>query len=206
MAVNGSGSTPGGANSSTCYDPTYYATGTRMDLFYEDPTAGSASAYEVQSVVVPPSTFNGVANAVGIQNTTTTSQGTSVATEYYDITSKFPILLELGLSAGTSNQVFNPGDQFGGALTYGQSVQTSGVYAYTGGSSPYSSNYVFQGLEDVTVPAGTFHGACKWYLTTNLGYGPQSITTWNSHKGVLLQVGTVQLQAGSTFNGGPIGP
>lgn len=201
ISVNGSHSTPGGANSSTCYNPNYYATGTTTDLFYQDIT-GPATAYEVQSVVVAPSTFNGVANAVGIQNTTITSQGRSVATEYYDITSKFPILLELGLSAGTSDQIFTPGDQFFGALSYGQSLTTSGTYAAPG---TYSTTYVFEGLEDVTVPAGTFHAACKWSDTSNFGYGPNTVTTWSSHQGVLLKVGTVELQAGSTYNDGPLG-
>jgi hypothetical protein len=206
VSVNGSGSVPGGANASTCYNPTYYATGTTMDLFYEDFTVGATSAFEAQSVVVAPSTFNGVANAVGIQTTTITSQGTSTATEYYDI-SKAPIILELGLSAPSGNQVFDPGDQFGGALTYGQSVQTSGNYVFTGGSETYVSDYVFKGLEDVTVPAGTFQGACKWSLAVTFGTEPTGrSTTWNSHQGVLLQVGTSQLQAGSKFNGEPVGP
>jgi hypothetical protein len=207
VSVNGSGSVPGGANASTCYNPTYYATGTTMDLFYEDYTVGAASALEEQSVVAEPSTFNGVANAVGIQTTTISSQGTSTATEYYDITSKFPILLELGLGAPSGNQVLNPGDQFGGALSYGQSLQTSGNYVFTGGSETYASDYVFEGLEDVTVPAGTFHGACKWSLANTFGTEPTGrSTTWNSHQGVLLQNGTQQLQAGSKFNGAPVGP
>lgn len=207
VSVNGSRTVPGGANASICYNPTYYATGTTMDLFYEDFTVGPASAIEEQAVVVAPSTFNGVSNAVGIQTTTITSQGTSTATAYYDITSKFPILLELGLGAPSGNQVFNPGDQFGGALTYGQSLQTSGNYVFTGGSETYASDYIFEGLEDVTVPAGTFQGACKWSLANTFGSEPTGrVTTWNSHKGVLLQDGTSQLQAGSTFNGGPVGP
>jgi hypothetical protein len=207
VSVNGSGTVPGGANASTCYNPTYYATGTTTDLFYEDFTVGAASAFEEQSVVVAPSTFNGVPNAVGLQTTTITSQGTSTATAYYDITSKFPILLELGLGAPSGNQVFNPGVQFGGALTYGQSLQTSGDYAFNGGSETYASDYIFEGLEDVTVPAGTFQGACKWSLANTFGTEPTGrVTTWSSHKGVLLQDGTSQLQAGSTFNGGPVGP
>jgi hypothetical protein len=206
VSVNGSGTVPGGANSSTCYNPTYYATGTTMDLFYGDPTIGDASALEEQSVVVAPSTFNGVSNAVGIQTTTISSQGTSTATEYYDI-SKAPIILELGLGAPSGNQVFEPGDQFGGALTYGQSLQTSGNYVFTGGSETYAADYVFEGLEDVTVPAGTFQGACKWSLTNTFGTeSPGHATTWNSHQGVLLQNGTQQLLAGSKFNGEPVGP
>jgi hypothetical protein len=36
VSVNGSGSAPGGANASTCYNPTNYATGTTTDLFYGD--------------------------------------------------------------------------------------------------------------------------------------------------------------------------
>jgi hypothetical protein len=203
VSVNGSGSTPGGANSSICYNPNNYATGTTTDLFYGDIT-GTAAGYEVQSVVVAPSTFNGVANAVGIQNTTITSQGTSVATEYYDITSKFPILLELGLHAGTIDEIFTPGDQFFGALSYGQSLTTSGTLS--GSPYPYSTTYTFLGLEDVTVPAGTFHAACKWSDTSNFGYGPNTVLTWSSHQGVLLKVGTVELQAGSTYNGAPLGP
>jgi hypothetical protein len=206
VSVNGSGTIPGGANASACYNPTYYTTGTTMDLFYGDYTIGASAAIEERSVVVAPSTFNGVANAVGIQTTTITSQGTSTATEYYD-TSKAPLILELGLGAPSGNQVFDPGDQFGGALSYGQSLQTSGNYVFTGGSETFASDYVFEGLEDVTVPAGTFQGACKWSLTNTFGTEPPGrATTWNSHKGVLLQNGTQQLQAGSTFNGGPVGP
>jgi hypothetical protein len=204
ISVNGSGSTPGGANSSTCYNPNNYATGTTTDLFYQGLT-GPTSAYEVQSIVVAPSTFNGVANAVGIQNTTITSLGSSVATEYYDIASRFPILLELGLSAPSGDEVFTPGDQFFGALSYGQSLTTSGTLSSTGGSSSFTTTYVFEGLEDVTVPAGTFHAACKWSDTGNYGYGPSTILTWSSHQGVLLKVGTVELQSG-TYNGAPLGP
>ncbi len=207
VSVNGSGTVPGGANASACYNPTYYATGTTMDLFYGDHTVGTDSAIEEQSVVVAPSTFNGVANAVGIQTTTITSQGTSTATEYYDITSRAPILLELGLGAPSGIQAFDPGVQFGGALSYGQSLQTSGNYVFTGGSVTFASDYVFEGLEDVTVPAGTFHGACKWSLANTFGTEATGrVTTWNSHQGVLLQVGTSQLQAGSKFNGATVGP
>ena len=65
VSVNGSGTVPGGANASICYNPTYYATGTTMDLFYEDFTVGPASAIEEQSVVVAPSTFNGVSKLEG---------------------------------------------------------------------------------------------------------------------------------------------
>jgi hypothetical protein len=191
VSVDGSANT-GGPNSSVCYDSTYYATGTTMDLFY--------TGYEQKSVVLAPSTFNGVANAVGIQNTTITSQGTSTATEYYDITSKFPILLELGLGAPSGDQVFSPGIQFSGALTYGQSLQTSGVFSFTGGSLNYTSDYIFEGFEDVTVPAGTFKGACKWNLKENLGTGPTSVTIHTSHQGIPLE----GLQPGSTFNGGPL--
>ena len=205
VGVNGSGP-GGGANSSTCYNPTYYATGTTMDLFYEDSFVGATSRYEAKSVVVAPSTFGGVTNAVGIQITTTTSQGASTATEYYDI-SPSPIIRQLGLgSSAAGNQVFTPGVQFGGALSYGQALQTTGVLSYTGGSSNYTTDYVFEGLEDVTVPAGTFHAACKWRLGENIGQGPTTITTWGSHQGVLLKVGSSELQAGSTFNGAPVGP
>ena len=203
VSVNGSGSTPGGANSSTCYNPNYYATGTTTDLFYKDVTS-TAAGYEVQSVVVAPSTFHGVANAVGIQNTTITSQGPSVATVYYDITSRFPILLELGLSTPLVQEIFSPGDQFAGALSYGQSLTTSGTLS--GSPYPYATTYTFLGLEDVTVPAGTFHAACKWSDTSNFGFGPNTVLTWTSHQGVLLKVSTVELQAGSTYNGGPLGP
>jgi hypothetical protein len=203
VSVNGSANT-GGPNSSTCYNPAYYATGTTTDLFYQDLSVGASSAYEVKSVVEPPSGFGGVNNAVGIQNTTTTSQGTSVATVYYDITSQYPVLLELGVGAPSGNQVFEPGVRFGGALTYGQSLQTAGSYVYPGGSSSFTTDYVFEGFEDVTVPAGTFHAACRWSLSQNIGQGPTNITTWTSHQGVLLQVGTVQLQAGSTINGSPV--
>jgi hypothetical protein len=206
VSVNGSGTVAGGANSSTCYNPTYYETGTTMELKYEDPTAGSISAYEAQSVVVAPSTFAGVSDAVGIQITTTTSQSTTTATEYYDTSSK-PLILQLGSSSSfAGDQIFTPGLPFGGALGYGQSLQASGVLTYTGGSSNYTSDSVFEGLEDVTVPAGTFQGACKWSVTGNFGFGNSKTTTWTSHKGVLLQDGTSQLQAGSTFNGGPVGP
>jgi hypothetical protein len=206
VSVNGSGTVPGGANSSTCYNPTYYTTGTTMDLFYGDSTGDPSAALEEQSVVLAPSTFNGVSNAVGIQTTTITSQGTSTATEYYD-TSRAPLILELGLSAPSGNQVLNPGVQFGGALTYGQSWQTSGEYAFNGGSVTYVADYVFAGLEDVTVPAGTFPGACKWTLANTFGTEPTGrATTWSSHQGVLIQNGTQQLQAGSKFNGEPVGP
>ena len=204
VSVNGSGSTPGGANSSTCYNPNNYATGTTADLFYGDFT-GTAADYEVQSVVVAPSTFNGVANAVGIKNTTITSQGTTVATEYYDISKAPMILLELGLSEGAVNEFFTPGDQFSGTLSYGQSLTTSGTLSSAGGSASYTTTYVFEGLEDVTVPAGTFHAACKWSDTSNFGYGPNTILTWTSHQGVLLKVGIVELQRG-TYNGEPLGP
>lgn len=191
VSVNGSANT-GGANSSVCYDPAYYATGTTMDLFY--------TGYEQQSVVLAPSTFNGVANAVGIQNTTITSQGTSVATEYYDITSKFPILLELGVDSATQTQAFNPGIEFSGAITYGQALQSAGTLVFTGGSLSYTTDYVFEGLEDFTVPAGTFKGACKWNLKQDLGTGPTSVTIHTSRQGIHLE----GLQPGSTFNGSPL--
>ena len=191
VSVNGSANT-GGPNSSVCYDPTYYATGTTMDLFY--------TGYEQQSVVLAPATFNGVANAVGIQNTTITSQGTSVATEYYDITSKFPILLELGVGSGTQTQAFEPGIEFSGAITYGQALQSAGSLVFTGGSLNYTTDYVFEGFEDFTVPAGTFKGACKWNLKQNLGTGPTSVTIHTSHQGIHLE----GLQPGSTFNGSPL--
>ena len=145
-----------------------------------------------------------MANAVGIQNTTITSQSTSVATVYYDITSKFPILLQLGLHAASGDEIFTPADQFYGALSYGQSLTTSGTLS--GSPYPYTTTYTYLGLEDVTVPAGTFHAACNWSDTTNLGYGPNTVLTWTSHQGVLLKVSTVELQAGSTYIGGPLGP
>jgi hypothetical protein len=191
VSVNGSAGT-GGANSSACYDATYYTAGTTADLKY--------GAYEVQSVVLAPSTFDGVANAVGIQNTTITSQGSSVATEYYDITSKFPILLELGLAAGTQTQTFEPGIEFGGAVTYGQALQSAGSFVYTGGSSSYTTDYVFEGFEDVTVPAGTFKGACTWKLSENLGTGNTSVVVHTSRQGFPID----GLQPGSTFNGAPV--
>jgi hypothetical protein len=191
VSVNGSANT-GGPNSSVCYDQTYYATGTTMDLLY--------TGYEQKSVVLAPSTFNGVANAVGIQNTTITSQGTSVATAYYDITSQYPILLELGQAAGTQIQAFNPGIEFSGAITYGQALQSAGTFVYPGGSSSYTTDYVFEGFEDFTVPAGTFKDACKWNLKENLGTGPTSVTIHTSHQGIHLE----GLQPGSTFNGSPL--
>ena len=191
VSVNGSANT-GGPNSSVCYDPAYYAAGTTMDLFY--------TGYEQQSVVLAPGAFNGVSNAVGIVNTTITSQGTSVATEYYDITSKFPILLQLGLAAGTQIQAFDPGIEFGGALTYGQALQSAGNFVYTGGSSSYTTDYVFEGFEDFTVPAGTFKDTCKWNLKENLGTGPTSVIVHTSHQGIHLE----GLQPGSTFNGSPL--
>ena len=191
VSVNGSANT-GGPNSSVCYDPTYYATGTTMDLFY--------TGYEQQSVVLAPGNFNGVANAVGIVNTTITSQGTSVATSYYDITSQYPILLELGQAGGTQIQSFNPGIGFGGAITYGQALQSAGTLVYSGGSSSYTTDYVFEGFEDFTAPAGTFRDTCKWNFKENLGTGPTSVIIHTSHQGIHLE----GLQPGSTFNGSPV--
>jgi hypothetical protein len=88
-------------------------------------------------------------------------------------------------------------------LSFGQSLTTTGTIS--GSPYPYSTTYTFLGLEDVAVPGGTLHAACKWSNRSNFGYGPSTILTWTSHQGELLKVGTAELQAGSKFNGAPVG-
>ncbi len=192
VSLAGSAKVPG-PDSSACYNPAYYATGTTMDLIYSD--------RELQSVVLAPSSFNGIANAVGIQVTSILQgQAPPVATEYYDVTSQFPVLLKLGLTAGTQTVAYVPGSQFGGALGYGQSLQTYGVTETSFGNGEYMTDYIFEGFQDITVPAGTFKGACAWRLDSYGGTNVSSTYLYMSRQGVLLN----DLQPGSTFNGAPV--
>lgn len=118
-----------------------------------------------------------LAPAVVSGSSTYSNVTATVGTEYFDITSQFPVLLELGGTAGTQSWTFVPGIQFGGALTYGQSLQTYGVTNLSVGTDPYVTKYIFEGFQDVT----------STYL-------------YRSRQGVLLN----DLQPGSTFNGMPV--
>lgn len=195
-------------NSSACYDPVYYTTGTVSDVFYQVSNHGtSVEALEEQNVVLPTATFNAVPNTVPIQ-TTTFENGAmhSVITEYFDITSQFPTLLEIGQSDGVS---FDPGIKIFGDLNAGQSLVSSGTVEPA--AIAYTANWKFEGFETLSVPAGTFSGACKWTLVENLGSGAAGATSWYNRHGVLLQTvaGTgieLQLMPNSTFNGSPVGP
>jgi hypothetical protein len=194
--------------SSACYDPAYYATGTVSDVFYQVTDNGKfVETLEEQNVVLPTTTFNGVQNAVQIQ-TTNFENGSfhSVITEYFDIQSRFPTLLELGQSDGVS---YTPGIGIFGVLNPGQSLVSSGTVEPA--AVTYTATWTFLGFEDVTVPAGTFKGACKWSLVENLGSGAGGATTWYTRHGVMIQTvpGTgieLQLAPNSTFNGSPVGP
>ncbi len=195
-------------SSSACYDPVYYATGTVSDVFYQVTNKGTmVETLEEQNVVLPTTTFNGVANAVQIQTTNLVNGSPhSVITEYFDVQSQFPTLLELGQSDGVS---FTPGIRIFGAVEPGQSLVSSGTVEPAG--VPYTATWTFQGFEDVTVPAGSFAGSCKWTLVENLGSGATSATSWYTRHGVLIQTeaGTgieLQLAPNSTFNGSPVGP
>ena len=64
-------------------------------------------------------------------------------------------------------------------------------------------NFIPTRAGDVTVPAGTFAGACKWQFVE----GGTTTTTWNTKAGVPLRStspGSAMVLIGGSINGGAL--
>ena len=94
------------------------------------------------------------------------------------------------------------------SLGVGESFTQTYSSAITGTPFPIPANSVtqtqtFLGFEDVTVPAGTFAGACKWQFVE----GGTTTTTWNTKAGVPLRSsspGAEMVLIGGSINGGAL--
>jgi hypothetical protein len=203
-------STGGGSGtSSACYNPAFYANGTTSDLFYQDLQGTTVVAnLEVQSVVQAPQIFTPTGQSAIAIKATTIDNGKlfSVSTVYYQL--QYPILYQLGNSTSTGGtNTFTPPIQDSYALSPGQSIATSSTLTNGSTSFAYKTTYTFDGQEDVTVPAGTFTGTCKWTSSVN---GGTPATQWLSQQGILVKnvqaASTLLLMPNSTFNGAPVTP
>ena len=225
---------PTTGNASACFDPAYLATGTKWELFMQTSTSGTVvSTNKTENEILGPKTFNGQ-NSIEEKTQLTILTGTGAGTtsesrSYFQV--QAPKVLTLGAFTQISTSgfftetttVFNPPTEFNYSLAVGQSVTTTATGTSTTqitgtpipippqvSSFSYTVTYTFLGFEDVTVPAGSFAGACKWtYVTTSQGVTETS-THWMTKKGAPLKTvagnSVTELMPGSNVNGGPVGP
>jgi hypothetical protein len=212
---------PTGGNASACFNPALSVTGTMTDVFYQNTNGTRVNTSELQTLVTGPKTFNGQSANETKQllisaGTTITSfsytqvQGLNVLTfgsvtvtdiaANYTITSYIPAL-EFSYSLASGQSITNVG-----TLT---STTVIGVLPPTSSSFPKNFTYTFDGFEDVTVPAGTFAGACKWTTSITINGVGNTGTLWMTRKGILLKTvagATMSVLTSGTLNGGPVGP
>ncbi|MGE5336489.1 MAG: hypothetical protein ACM3PU_01590 [Gemmatimonadota bacterium] len=227
---------PTAGNASQCLNTTYLTAGTHYVLNYQSLTGTTVNGTSSSDILITgPQTFNGQSAIESQSNTTTTNaQGTSTAQAWSYLQVQNLDLLLLGTKVNASSSGFNtqtvvtfsPPPIWRYSLNAGESLKTNwtgtSTTSITGTPFPIPpttstfsgfDTYEFDGFEDVTVPAGSFTGACKWKHTltqTVNGQTSSSTTTqWITRKGAMLKSdnGTDILELTSgTVNGGSVGP
>ena len=231
---------PTSGNASACLDLNYLATGTKWVFSYRTLTNGTqSSTYDSEIQVEGPQSFNGQ-NAIEIKHQTSVLAGQAAGTtslgwsyiqaqnlDVYDLGTKVSATITIpGFGTFNSDTVvtFNPAPFWRYSLNAGESLttnwtatSTTTITGFPAGPQtatyPGSDTYQFLGFEDVTVPAGTFAGTCKWLHTLTETISGQTATTtstlWNTRKGAMVKSvsgnDVTELTQG-TVNGGPVGP
>ena len=219
---------PTDRNASVCIDPAHLATGTRIVLGFRHTDNGTfVRTTETQTDVQGPQTFNGQ-NAIAVNTRVTILTGDAVGTEsgtlaFLQVQNHNVLTLgnvtTVGVSSSNSTvrTVFNPPIVFRYSLSQGESVTTATKGTQTMVHYPFNEpphifhetvTYTFLGFDDVTVPAGTFVGACKWAVLRRRDNVTTMTTKWMTRKGALVKTVTGseigELTSG-TMNGGPVG-
>jgi hypothetical protein len=204
------------ATASVCFNGARYLTGTVMVLNYRDPISGATN--RITHRMLGEKIFNGksvlieeqknqnalstITNFLRIEGTDVSVAGNvvnSAQTGFADLTSTF--------SPNTPQALHSlpPGSQITRNAT--QSASLSGRNE----SAQVSSTHGFSGFEDVTVPEGTFRGACRF--SSVLKYNGLTIvteTSWLARgSGVLIKStsnGQNNVFVSGTLNGVAISP
>jgi hypothetical protein len=219
---------PTDGNASVCIDPAHLATGTKIVLAFRYTNNGTlVRTTETQTDVQGPVTFNGQ-SAIAVNTRVSVLTGDAVGTESGTLSflrAQNHDVLTLGnvttvgvsSSKGAVRTVFDPPIVFSYSLSQGESIttatkgtQTTVWYPFSEPMTTFSETvtYRFLGFEDVTVPAGTFAGACKWAILRLRDNVTTMTTQWMTRKGALVKSKTGseigELTSG-TVNGGPVG-
>lgn len=225
------GTTGGGgsANATSCFDPIYGVNGTVVVASFRSTDSPSGEIITTNyTQTVGSGTLNGIPVTTASGPITTTggvANTSSTQTSYYVLDNTAKTITSYGVDLNTTSPAalsstirFNPPRVDRADLNTGESytetttINTSNVVSgFTVATSTQSTvTRTFLGLEQITVPAGTFT-ACKFEddttSTTNGTTTTSSATLWNYGNGINLRTesgGDVSVLLSATVNGTPI--
>ncbi|MBP7662191.1 MAG: hypothetical protein KA778_19440, partial [Burkholderiaceae bacterium] len=206
------------STAAVCLDLAFFNTSTRWEITTRSTSGATVIDTKTEYQVEAPAPFAG-ATTTPVKFTSTVlagiGAGSIVNGRSYSVVNSQDVLNYGTVTTSTTFGVAitttitqTPAAILRYSLGVGESFTQTYSSATTGTPFPVPASSVtrtqtFLGFEDVTVPAGTFAGACKWQFVE----GGTTTTTWNTRSGLPLRstsAGSEMVLIGGSINGGAL--